>query len=421
MTLTQRVNEWTEAVTIAGRQIFAHKVRSLLTALGVIIGIVAVTLMGTAIKGIDTGFTNSLDMLGQDTMYLQKWPWGDAGDDWFRYRNRPNIDITDADRINAAIDANPNSLLRLAVPSKGRDFRVKRGDRSVSGVYTEGTVADFATMSTADPIHGRFFTHIEEQSAAMVVILGYDLAESLFPEGIERAIGQRVTLHGYRFTVIGVLERQGSFLGLMSFDRRAIVPLAALERFYRANWGDAIKVAARPGVDMDAAEDELTGIFRRLRGLDPEAENDFELNRSAMIEEQLGPIKGGIALAGFFVTGLALFVGAIGIMNITFVSVKERTREIGTRRAIGARRQAILLQFLMEAVSICLIGGLIGLLIAFGLQSAVSAAFPDFPFAFSTDLVVLATTLSILTGVASGLAPAWQAARLDPAIALRHE
>lgn len=421
MTLTQRVNEWTEAVTIAGRQIFAHKVRSLLTALGVIIGIVAVTLMGTAIKGIDTGFTNSLDMLGQETMYLQKWPWGDAGDDWFRYRNRPNIDISDADRINAAIDANPNSLLRLAVPSKGRDFRVQRGDRSVSGVYTEGTVADFATMSTADPIHGRFFSHMEEQSAAMVAILGYDLAESLFPEGIERAIGQRVTIHGYKFTVIGVLERQGSFLGLMSFDRRTIIPLTALERFYRANWGDAIKVAARTGVDMDAAEDELTGIFRRLRGLDPEAENDFELNRSAMIEEQLGPVKSGIALAGFFVTGLALFVGAIGIMNITFVSVKERTREIGTRRAIGARRQAILLQFLMEAVSICLMGGLIGLLIAFGLQSAVSAAFPDFPFTFSTDLVLLASTLSILTGVASGLAPAWQAARLDPATALRHE
>ncbi|MEY3000235.1 MAG: Macrolide export ATP-binding/permease protein MacB [Verrucomicrobiota bacterium] len=421
MTLSQRVNEWTEAVAIAGRQILAHKVRSLLTALGVIIGIVAVTLMGTAIKGIDTGFTNSLDMLGQDTMYLQKWPWGDVGDDWFKYRNRPNVDIRDADRINEAIAANPDSLLRLAVPSKGRDFRVKRDDRSASGVYTEGTVADFASMSTADPVHGRFFTHIEDQSAAMVAILGYDLAESLFPEGMERAIGERISIHGYKFTVIGVLERQGSFLGLMSFDRRAIVPLRSLQKFYRANWGDNIKVAAKPDVDMDAAEDELTGIYRRLRGLGPDEENDFELNRSAMVEEQLGPVKSGVALAGFFVTGLALFVGAIGIMNITFVSVKERTREIGTRRAIGARRQAILLQFLMEAVSICLIGGLIGLLIAFGLQSVVSTAFPDFPFSFSADLVILATTLSIFTGVASGLAPAWQAARLDPAIALRHE
>lgn len=421
MTLSQRVNEWTEAFSIAGRQLVAHKVRSLLTALGVIIGIVAVTLMGTAIKGIDTGFTNSLDMLGQDKIYIQKWPWGDAGDDWFKYRNRPNINIADADRINAAIEANPDSLLRLAIPSKGRTFRVKRDARSVGNVFTEGTVADFATMSSADPIHGRFFTHTEEQSGAMVAVLGYDLADSLFPEGLERSIGERVTIHGYKFTVIGVLERQGSFLGLMSFDQRVIMPLPSLKRIYRAQWGDNIQVAAQTGADMDAAEDELTGIFRRIRGLDPEEENNFELNRSAMIEEQLGPVKRGIAMAGFFVTGLALFVGAIGIMNITFVSVKERTREIGTRRAIGARRQAILLQFLIEAISICLIGGAIGLCIAFGLKAGISSAFPDFPFTFSSDLVAMATVLSVMTGVVSGLAPAWQAARLDPAIALRHE
>jgi putative ABC transport system permease protein len=421
MTLSQRVNEWTEAFSIAGRQLVAHKVRSLLTALGVIIGIVAVTLMGTAIKGIDTGFTNSLDMLGQDKIYIQKWPWGDAGDDWFKYRNRPNINIADAERINAAIEANPDSLLRLAIPSKGRTFRVKRDARSVGNVFTEGTVADFATMSSADPIHGRFFTHTEEQSGAMVAVLGYDLADSLFPEGLDRAIGERVTIHGYKFTVIGVLERQGSFLGLMSFDQRVIMPLPSLKRIYRAQWGDNIQVAAQTGADMDAAEDELTGIFRRIRGLDPEEENNFELNRSAMIEEQLGPVKQGIAMAGFFVTGLALFVGAIGIMNITFVSVKERTREIGTRRAIGARRQAILLQFLIEAISICLIGGAIGLCIAFGLKAGISSAFPDFPFTFSSDLVAMATFLSVMTGVVSGLAPAWQAARLDPAIALRHE
>ena len=221
--------------------------------------------------------------------------------------------------------------------------------------------------------------------------------------------------------VIGVPERQGSFLGLQSFDNQAIVPLSTLQKVYRGDWRNNLRVQIAPGADADLAYDEMTGLYRRIRGLLPEEENDFEINRSEALEKELGPVKSGLALAGFFITGLALFVGAIGIMNITFVSVKERTREIGTRRAIGARRNAILLQFLIEAVSICLLGGVIGLALAYGLKTLIANALPNFPFNFSTDLVILACFLSILTGVLSGLAPAWQAAKLDPANALRHE
>jgi len=419
--LSRFVSEWIESFRIAREQVSSHKTRSLLTALGVVIGIVAVTLMGTAIKGIDTGFTDSLDMLGQDILYLEKWPWRDVGSDWYKFRNRPEIDLDDADRINEWIQNNPDSNLRAAVPSKGTSRTVKRKDRSVPGVYLNGTSADFAFVQTADLEHGRFFTYSEELSAQPVAVIGYDVATTLFPEGIERAIGERVTIANLRHRVIGVLARQGSFLGIQSFDKQVILPLSSLQRIYSGRWGNSIRVQTALGADKDAAVDELTGLFRRIRGLEPGEEADFEINRSEALEDQLGPIKAGIAIAGFFITGLALFVGAIGIMNITFVSVKERTREIGTRRAIGARRQAILLQFLIEAVFICLLGGLLGLLVAYGLKEAVSQAFPSFPFVFSTDLVVLATILSILTGVLSGLAPAWQAARLDPANALRHE
>lgn len=422
MNLASRINEWTEAFRIAAEQLVAHKVRSLLTALGVIIGIVAVTLMGTAIKGIDRGFNDSLNMLGQDMLYIEKWPWGDVGDNWMLYRNRPDIDLDDADLINDSIQRNSDSALSIAVPAKVTFRTVARGERSANGTYIVGTTADFSLVSTADLEVGRFFTYGEQQSGQNVLVLGYDLAETLFPElEFDQIIDEDVRVDGIRFTVIAVLERQGSFLGLQSFDRQVIMPIGAMARFYTGNRFNNIRVKAADGATMEDALDELTGLYRGIRGLLPEADNDFEINRSEALEEQLGPVKSGLALAGFFITGLALFVGAIGIMNITFVSVKERTREIGTRRAIGARRNAILLQFLIEAVSICLLGGLIGLSVAYGLKSAISNAFPAFPFTFSTDLVVLAFLLSVLTGILSGLAPAWQAAKLDPAHALRHE
>ena len=421
MNLARIGSEWSEAFRIALEQLRMHKARSLLTALGVIIGIVAVTLMGTAIKGINTGFTNSLDMLGQDIFYIEKWPWGDVGDDWVKYRNRPDIELEDADRINEWISRNPDSNLRIAVPSNVAMFGINREERSASGIYINGASAPFALINPAGLQHGRFFTHTEQLGRQNVMILGFDVAESLFPEGIEQAIDETVRMRGLKFKVIGVLERQGSFLGLQSFDKQAIIPISALQKVSRSDWRNNLRVQIAPGANPDLAFDEMTGLYRRIRGLLPEEENNFEINRSEALEKELGPVKSGLAIAGFFITGLALFVGAIGIMNITFVSVKERTREIGTRRAIGARRSAILLQFLIEGVSICLLGGVIGLGLAYGLKTAIANALPNFPFTFSTDLVILACFLSILTGILSGLAPAWQAAKLDPANALRHE
>lgn len=419
--LRQLLAEWSEALRIALENLRAHKMRSLLTALGVIIGIIAVTLMGTAIRGIDQGFDESLDMLGKDLVYIERWPWADPGDNWVLYRNRAHIDLRDAERINQHIRNNPESFLRLAAPSSVTFRAVEHGDEIARGVFINGTDANFALMTPADMLVGRFFNYAEQMSRARVAVLGYDVANVLFDEAPETAVGQRVRIAGRPFSVIGVLDRQGSFLGMQSFDNQVIMPLSALRSFYSGNWRNSIRVQVVANAPMDLALDELTGVYRSIRELLPEEDNDFELNRSEVLEAQFAPIKAGIATAGFFITGLALFVGAIGIMNITFVSVKERTREIGTRRALGARKRAILTQFLIEAVAICLLGGLLGLLGAFGIKQAVAAAFPDFPFTFSSDLVVLAFVLSVFTGVASGLAPAHKAASLDPANALRHE
>jgi putative ABC transport system permease protein len=190
---------------------------------------------------------------------------------------------------------------------------------------------------------------------------------------------------------------------------------------FSARLDTSIRVKVADKNKMEVAKDQLTGAMRRVRGLQPEQKNDFEINEQQALRSTIGPIKAGIAGAGLFVTGLALFVGAIGIMNITYVSVKERTREIGTRKAVGARRRTILLQFLVEAIAICLVGGIVGLGLSWLLCAAVAAAFPSFPMQFSAGLVITGLIVSTLTGIFSGFAPALTASRLDPIEALRYE
>jgi putative ABC transport system permease protein len=406
-----------ESFRIAFAQIRANKLRSALTALGVIIGIVAVSLMGTAIKGIDAGVDRSLSGFGDDLLYVTKWPWSDR-QEWWRYRNRKPIKVDYAQKINAWIAEHPGSALKRAIPAAERMSTVVRGEYRVSMIYTLGTTEDYARAIRSDMTQGRFFSDLEAEAGRNVCVIGYDIADALFPN--ESALGRTIRIRGQNLEVVGVAARQGSFLGLWSWDSMVVLPLNTFRRYFSSGDNGQLRVQAVPG-RMEEARDELRGLMRRLRQLGPEEKDDFEINEQGAIREQLDPIKNGIALAGLFITGLALFVGAIGIMNITYVSVKERTREIGTRKALGARRRTILLQFLIEAVSICLVGGVFGLALAGGLAALVAAVAPAFPLVFSTGLVVVGLVISVLTGVFSGFAPAWQASKLDPVVALRYE
>jgi putative ABC transport system permease protein len=411
--------EFTEAIRIAMAQIRANKMRSTLTALGVVIGIVAVTLMGTAIRGIDIGFNNSLAMLGNDVLHVEKWPWI-TGEDWWKYVNRPVITPEEAVRLSRIIDATQNSELELAVYVHGRESAVKAGALSISGVYIFGTTGEYGRVLTADFTEGRMFNDAENDTARQVCVLGCDVAQALFPG--RSPMGATVIVQGQPFTVIGTLAKQGSFLGLFSFDSQMIMPLSAYRKYFGVREGNPeIQVKVRDRTRMTEAADELTGDMRRVRAQVPGEPDNFTINTSDAFKEKLDPIKKGIALAGLFVTGLSLFVGAIGIMNITFVSVRERTKEIGTRKALGARRRTILLQFLIEAVSICVVGGAIGLALTYVMCIGVKAAMPAFPLEFSVSLILVSVLVSISTGILSGFIPAWGASRLDPVVALRYE
>jgi putative ABC transport system permease protein len=411
--------EWIEGFRIAIQQIAANRTRSILTALGVAIGIIAVTLMGAAIRGIDIGFNRSMSGFGDDVLYIEQWPWSTVEDYW-QFKNRPDIKLSAADRVNQMIEASPNSLLELAVPAPASAQTVVYGDRRITNVYTMGTTNEYAYLSTTSCEKGRFINEAESRGGKNVCVVGQDVANGLFngQDPIDKVI--RVRDHEYR--IIGVFARQGSFLGIFSWDSQVVIPLASYIRYFKSNQENAsIRVKVRDKTQMAEAKEELRGEFRRIRALWPEERDNFAINEQKALRSSIEPVKVGLAIAGLFITGLALFVGAIGIMNITFVSVKERTREIGTRKALGARRRTILIQFLIEAVTICLIGGTVGLTVAFGLFVLIGSAFPNFPMQFSPILEATALAISVMTGIISGFAPAWQASRLSPVEALRYE
>ncbi|MBV9126497.1 MAG: ABC transporter permease, partial [Verrucomicrobia bacterium] len=303
-------HEFVESCRIAYAQIAANRTRSALTALGVIIGIVAVTLMGTAIGGIETGFNNSMALLGDDILYVSKVPWTRNDEDW-HYRNRRDIKADYADRLQTIIDATPRSQLLRAVPSVNTFKNVLRGDYQVSAVFTLGTTDAYQDITQIDFKEGRFFDSIESRGARNVCVLGYDVANALFPAG--SPLDQLVRIGGQNFKVVGVFARQGSFLGLFSWDNQVVLPISAFKRYFKNKDTDTdVRMKVRDKEELEAAKFELIGYVRRLRGLLPDQEDDFAINAQESFRGTLGVVKTGIAIAGLFITGLALFVGAIG-------------------------------------------------------------------------------------------------------------
>src|SRR5204863_7170036 len=240
--------------------------------------------------------------------------------------DRKKIKTEYAEPLNRLIEKTPNSNLVIAVPTSSLIQRVKFEDKEVDGVYIRGTVSDYVITSTVEIKEGRFFNEMESRGGENVCVVGYDVADALFPG--ESPLDKAVFIKGQPFRVVGEFSRQGSFLGLLSLDSIVVMPLPAFQKYFSAKSDSDILVKVKDKTKLGDATDELRGYVRRVRGLPPEKKDDFSINEQQALKTTLDPIKNSIAIAGLFITGLSLFVGAIGIMNITFVSVKERTKEI---------------------------------------------------------------------------------------------
>jgi len=405
--------EFKEGLLIALRAIRANKIRAALTMLGIFIGVTAVVLMSTAIKGIDNSFQKGISALGSDVLYISKWEWF-SNEEWWKIRNRPNINMEDYYEFKGL------AKLPLAVaPVVNSKQTIKYGDRRVENIFLTGSNADYVKTTNFTFEQGRFYSDVESNSSRNVAVIGSEIYKKLFPRG--DALDKTIKIGGVNYKVVGVLAEQGStVLGPFNPDNQVFIPIGTIFKNFvsRHHNSITINVRARSPEMVQETKDEAESVMRKIRGLAYNQPDNFSINQQEALQEQYNSVVGVIQIAGLFITGLSLFVGAIGIMNIMFVSVKERTREIGLRKAIGAKRRTILAQFLLESTVICLMGGLIGLIAAILLSLMLNQFFPT---SIQWSVVLIAILISLLTGIISGLAPAYTAAKMDPVDALRYE
>jgi putative ABC transport system permease protein len=402
-----------EGFRIAFHAIWTNKTRALLTTTCIVIGIVSVTAMNTVTDGVDRSFDNSMEMLGRNVIYIEKWPWGIGGGEyrWWEYRNRREMNVSYLSELEQR-----SVLASVVAGTAYRSVDIRYRDRNTESVGLTGATANYYQIGSFDIEQGRFFSEAEFQNGSNVVVLGASVVEALF-QG-QDPIGEQVRISGRRMFVVGTLQKQGNFLGLEDMDNQVMIPLRTYQHLYSLRSGLRLTVQFPDELTAIEGEYEIEGLMRQIRKLDPIEDNDFAINKPAMFEEQFDTMKTVIYGIGIFLTGLALFVGGIGVMNIMFVSVKERTKEIGIRKAVGAKRWEILAQFLIEAVVICMLGGLIGVALSVGVTELINQVFIAY---MDWSTVMNAVLICTFIGVLFGFLPSWRAASADPIESLRYD
>lgn len=393
-----------------------NKLRTMLSLLAITIGIFTIITVFSAVDTFRGKLQSSVDKLGSNTIFVQKWPWSFSDDyPWWKYVNRPQPSLRDFEALRARMEN-----------AKGITFEISTSDRtikyrssSVEGVTITGASQDFDKTWNFELQAGRYFTETESNNGTPVLLMGADIAEGLF--GSDDPIGKQVQVLGRRVTVIGVFKKEGEDIFGATLDKNVNVPINFVKGILdiqSERYGPQITVRGTDNVSLDEIESELTGLMRSIRRVRPGGEDDFSLNKTTIISNKLDSMFEVVNIAGWVIGGFSILVGGFSIANIMFVSVKERTNIIGIQKSLGAKNYFILLQFIFEAITLCILGGLLGLLLVY-LISLIIGALTGFNIILGLNNITLGIVISIVIGTISGFWPAYSASKLDPVEAIR--
>jgi putative ABC transport system permease protein len=401
-----------EAIGMGLSAIVAYKLRAGLTILGVVMGIMTVTGMSSIVAGLNASMAKQIENLGSSVVFVRPWGPGEnlSGEERRRRRGLSENEVKAIlEHCPSVKEISPMEILRYDT--------IKTGNAKVQSATLLGTTEAFSPVHDLYVDKGRFMSSMDVSRGTRVAVIGYDVAESLY--GPRDPIDKEMMIDGLRFNVIGVLERRGKFLG-QNRDNDILIPLGSLGKrdpFFNFLVADLKPVSTEK---MDDAVEEVRSVLRRQRKLKFMAKDNFMIFTQDTLTNLYNQITGGIYMVMIAISSIGLLVGGVGVMNIMLVSVTERTREIGVRKALGATKRDILTQFLTEAMTLTGVGGILGILIGGGLATLVNT-FSPFPAVMQTTWVTIAFVVAILTGLTFGLWPAWKAAGLDPIEALRYE
>jgi len=405
--------EFGEGVRIALQALKANRMRSVLTTLGILIGVVVVTVIISVIQGMNTYVSGELSSLGTDNVFVSQYPWMiNSWEEWLRVRKRPKIEKDHYEFLEAHVQ-----LAEAVVPEVVTRRTVKYRTQDLGGVFIYGTTDKYMIISNAVPEFGRFFTDNEIHHRRNVCVIGREVADKLYKN--KDPLGKRIKIGGQSFRILGVMEERGQMFDF-SMDNNVMIPYTVFLKVFGKHRSLEIQAKALSPEIVNELKDELEALMRRARGLRVGQGNDFSVNEQSQLLEVYNNLTKVLWIVLIGIGSIALLVGGIGIMNIMLVSVTERTREIGIRKALGAKRRVILWQFLVESMFISSIGVILGLLISIGLATLVKQMSP-IPVNISAWVAFLGIGFTVSIGIFFGLYPASKASRLDPIEALRYE